>query len=60
MLLHDVGKPPTFKSAEQTGDRIRFDGHAEMGARMAVEICRRLRFSFRGLAPGYLVHVACG
>ena len=45
VLLHDVGKPPTFKSAEQTGDRIRFDGHAEIGARMAVEICRRLRFS---------------
>ncbi len=45
VLLHDVGKPPTFRSAEQTGDRIRFDGHAEIGARMAVEICRRLRFS---------------
>src|SRR5580700_6061540 len=45
VLLHDVGKPPTFASAEQTGDRIRFDGHAEIGARMAVEICRRLRFS---------------
>jgi len=45
VLLHDVGKPPTFKSAEETGDRIRFDGHAELGARMAVAICRRLRFS---------------
>ncbi len=45
VLLHDVGKPPTFRSAEQTGDRIRFDGHAEIGARMAVEICRRFRFS---------------
>jgi poly(A) polymerase len=45
VLLHDVGKPPTFKSAEQTGDRIRFDGHDEIGARMADEICRRLRFS---------------
>jgi poly(A) polymerase len=45
VLLHDVGKPPTFKSAEQTGDRIRFDGHAEIGARMSAEICRRLRFS---------------
>jgi poly(A) polymerase len=45
VLLHDVGKPPTFVSAEQTGDRIRFNGHAEMGARMAAEICRRLRFS---------------
>lgn len=44
-LLHDVGKPPTFKSAKQTGDRIRFDGHDEVGARMAAEICHRLRFS---------------
>jgi poly(A) polymerase len=45
VLLHDVGKPPTFRSVEETGDRIRFDGHAEIGARMAVTICRRLRFS---------------
>jgi poly(A) polymerase len=45
VLLHDVGKPPTFVSAAETGDRIRFDGHAEIGARMAAEICRRLRFS---------------
>jgi len=41
-LLHDVGKPPTFRVAP---DRIRFDGHAEIGARMAEEICRRFRFS---------------
>ncbi len=41
-LLHDVGKPPTFRRAP---DRIRFDGHVEVGARMAAEICRRLRFS---------------
>jgi poly(A) polymerase len=45
VLLHDVGKPPTFASAEKTGDRIRFDGHDEIGARMAAQICRRLRFS---------------
>lgn len=45
VLLHDVGKPPTFKSAQETGDRIRFDSHAEIGARMAAAICRRLRFS---------------
>jgi poly(A) polymerase len=45
VLLHDVGKPPTFRPAEETGDRIRFDGHAEIGARMAAQICRRLRFS---------------
>jgi poly(A) polymerase len=41
-LLHDVGKPPTFRVAP---DRIRFDNHAEVGARMAEEICRRLRLS---------------
>lgn len=41
VLLHDVGKPPTFTVQE----RIRFDGHAELGARMAQEICRRLRLS---------------
>jgi poly(A) polymerase len=41
-LLHDVGKPPTFRVAP---DRIRFDGHAEVGAKMAEEICRRFRFS---------------
>ncbi len=40
-LLHDVGKPPTFRVA----DRIRFDGHVEVGVKMAEEICRRLRFS---------------
>lgn len=45
VLLHDVGKPPTFRSAQETGDRIRFDGHAEIGARMAAAICHRLRFS---------------
>jgi putative nucleotidyltransferase with HDIG domain len=44
-LLHDVGKPPTFRPAPETGDRIRFDGHVEVGVRMAQEICRRLRFS---------------
>ena len=45
VLLHDVGKPPTFQSAAVTGSRIRFDGHVEVGARMADEICRRFRFS---------------
>jgi poly(A) polymerase len=28
-------------------DRIRFDGHVEVGSRMAREICQRLRFSNR-------------
>jgi poly(A) polymerase len=44
-LLHDVGKPPTFAPASKTGDRIRFNQHAEIGARMAEEICHRFRFS---------------
>jgi poly(A) polymerase len=41
-LLHDVGKPPTFRVA---ADRIRFDDHVGVGVKMAEEICRRLRFS---------------
>ncbi len=41
-LLHDVGKPATFRRAP---DRIRFDGHVEVGVRIAEEILRRLRFS---------------
>jgi poly(A) polymerase len=45
VLLHDVGKPPTFQSAEETGDRIRFNHHVDVGVKMADAICRRLRFS---------------
>ncbi|HEY1160296.1 MAG TPA: CCA tRNA nucleotidyltransferase [Terracidiphilus sp.] len=41
-LLHDVGKAPTFRRAP---DRIRFDGHVEVGVAMGTEICRRFRFS---------------
>jgi putative nucleotidyltransferase with HDIG domain len=40
-LLHDVGKPPTFRVAE----RIRFDGHVEAGVKLAHGILNRLRFS---------------
>ena len=43
VLLHDVGKPRTFAVRE----RIRFDNHVEVGARMAEEICKRLRLSGR-------------
>jgi len=45
VLLHDVGKPPTFRSARETGDRIRFDGHVEVGMAIARTILGRLRFS---------------
>jgi poly(A) polymerase len=41
-LLHDVGKPATFRVAP---DRIRFDNHVDVGVKMAEEICSRLRFS---------------
>jgi poly(A) polymerase len=41
-LLHDVGKPSTFRRAP---DRIRFDGHVDVGVAMGAEICRRFRFS---------------
>ncbi len=40
-LLHDVGKPGTFRVAE----RIRFDGHVELGVDLARGILHRLRFS---------------
>lgn len=40
VLLHDVGKPAAFSYT----DRVRFNGHDEIGARMAEEILRRLRF----------------
>ena len=45
VLLHDVGKPPTFRPVAETGDRIRFDGHVDVGVRMSEEICRKFRFS---------------
>ena len=41
-LLHDVGKPATFTPGP---GRIRFNGHVEVGVKIAEDICRRLRFS---------------
>ena len=41
-LLHDVGKPATFRVAP---DRIRFDNHVEVGVKIAEKICRQMRFS---------------
>jgi putative nucleotidyltransferase with HDIG domain len=41
ILLHDIGKPATFRVAE----RIRFDGHVEAGVEIARGILERLRFS---------------
>jgi poly(A) polymerase len=46
-LLHDIGKPATYQppNPKVPGDRIRFNGHVEVGVRMAEEILVRLRFS---------------
>ncbi len=46
-LLHDVGKPPTFRAPDPADakPRIRFNGHAEVGATIARHILNRLRFS---------------
>jgi poly(A) polymerase len=46
-LLHDVGKPATFQPPDpaKPGDRIRFNGHVEVGVRVAEELLNRLRFS---------------
>ena len=47
MLLHDIGKPATFTPPDPTrlGDRIRFNGHVEVGLAIARSILTRLRFS---------------
>ncbi|MEO7144836.1 MAG: CCA tRNA nucleotidyltransferase [Bryobacteraceae bacterium] len=42
VLLHDAGKPPTFRVAP---DRIRFDGHVGAGVEIARRILTRVRFS---------------
>ena len=44
VLLHDIGKPVTF-SFDEVDQRIRFNGHDQVGAEMAAEIMTRLRFS---------------
>jgi putative nucleotidyltransferase with HDIG domain len=40
-LLHDIGKKPTMRLT----DRIRFNGHDQVGAAMARELLRRLKAS---------------
>jgi len=40
-LLHDVGKPATFRRS----DRIRFNGHDRVGAKITEKVLERLRFS---------------
>jgi poly(A) polymerase len=49
-LLHDAGKPATFTPPKDAQDRIRFNGHVEVGVRIAEDICARLRFSNEEMA----------
>ena len=44
VLLHDIGKPVTY-SFDEVDQRIRFNGHDQVGADMATEIMVRFRFS---------------
>ncbi len=51
-LLHDIGKPATFRAPDPNDphDRIRFNGHVDVGVRMAEKILCRLRFSNEDIA----------
>ena len=46
-LLHDIGKPATYQPPNPIvpEDRIRFNGHVEVGVRIAEVILARMRFS---------------
>ena len=44
VLLHDIGKPVTY-SFDEVDQRIRFNGHDQVGADMTTEILSRFRFS---------------
>jgi poly(A) polymerase len=56
VLFHDLGKPHTLKTPERDGtDRIRFDGHDRVGARLALQICDRLKLS--QYPKGHPLHV---
>jgi poly(A) polymerase len=43
VLLHDIAKPPCMTLDSESG-RIRFNGHDALGAQMAEDILRRLRY----------------
>ncbi|MBU1164238.1 CCA tRNA nucleotidyltransferase [Patescibacteria group bacterium] len=45
VLFHDLGKPYTIKTPKDGADRIRFNGHDAVGAKMTREICTRLKLT---------------
>ena len=57
VLWHDLGKPYTLKTPKEHGvDRIRFDGHDSVGARMAKEIAERLKLASPPMESHYHVN----
>ena len=44
VLFHDIGKPAT-RTFDSENDRIRFNGHDMVGAKMTEDILRRLKYS---------------
>lgn len=46
VLFHDIGKPETIKTPEKDGtERIRFDEHDIVGAKIVKRICEKLKLS---------------
>jgi len=45
VLLHDIGKPATFRSAAQTATASASMGTQRWGCGLQEEVCRRFRFS---------------
>lgn len=60
-LLHDIGKVKTYRPESETGDRIRFNEHSEVGAKQAVRALRRLNFSNKVVEQvEWLIHYHIG
>jgi poly(A) polymerase len=56
VLLHDVGKPATIQTPEKNmTDRIRFNGHDQVGAVMARDIVKRLKLSAMPRSSRYYI-----
>ncbi|MFQ5580886.1 MAG: CCA tRNA nucleotidyltransferase [Nitrospiria bacterium] len=56
VLFHDIAKPVTIQTPEKDGsDRIRFNHHDRIGARMAREIVLRLKLSSMPKGSRYYV-----
>ncbi|MBC8208238.1 MAG: HD domain-containing protein [Desulfobulbaceae bacterium] len=59
-LLHDLGKPPTFRIRVERDSRVTFYGHEQEGERMIHALGRRLRWSNeqrRGVARQVAMHM---